>query len=1243
MDLLSRPDLAWTRHSARVSAALATALALMPAVAGGRAAAQTPPPATVEPAPGTTALTYRLADDWFDVPYSGTLARIRMPVDVSSGPDGTVYVLDSEVMHQLPTLYGSNPYVSRLHIINPDAGTPRRVVDLKPWLTTGYRLDATSDGAIAIIGDTARVVFLGPDGRLLGQWELPGHALRDIASLPDRRLAVATDKGILVIDPAGGPSREIAVADLGIDVPDPGYRYSVTRLDAALDGRITALVYANRSCPQPTSPPRTPPTPSPTSTPRPSLAGPLQVFDAPASGQGAAQTSPPCDKAMAITLRPDFTLQAVLPIGSGRTDIAVRDGQVYAPSYGMPGDLFQVGALDEKGPSVHYRRASLLPGVNHRRGSKPNGISIDVTPDGGIIATWMGEDRFTEGPVRLGIPGQDPSLPVGLAYVDIPEVTGPIRPRAVTAGADGLSVLDGAHVRAHIVSSSPKVVDEQALYNATQRWTFDGRLVGQWADMRWNWDAWRLGTDVSDFGAPQDIAAVGPVLYTATPGGVWLRTSMLEPTWFSGVPGIHLIAVDADETVVVAFDVAGSQVIVWAPDGRQTAAWPLVADGRSVAATDLTVGDGRVYIADTGRNRVLVRSLSGNDLGEWRTHDGPQRLDMTPDGDIVVLGRGGWGLRYTPDGALRAAWRMPGAFGVKRLEGTDITAGPDGSVYVTYSRVTVGSAIDRSQDVIEAAGIWRFEMAVPPADPSPPSPDPQHCLVDVDKVASPARVSLGSPVSIALTVQGECPKEPLPEQILFVVDTSWSMNDGFNAAWQPPGALERARRVLVPLLGALDPSVVDVGLVTFGDGAALQTVLSDDIADLRSRILRAQADGDTRMGAGVDLAHGELNGPRRVAGARRAIVIVSDGVFKDDPRAAIAAARADGIDVHALIVTTPEFTSDVRASLVAMLGADHLDIDPSPDRAKAIIDAIGAWRTEPNVFDTLTVRDVIPGNMRYVVGSAMPTAAWDAATRTLTWTLPPRPAGMRVTLTYAVVPEEAGTWPTNVQADATWRDVRGGAGQLRFPVPHVDVVTGTRIFLPFATRTVCARWTRPIDLVLLQDISSSMSERAADGQRTKLAVAVDAASLFLDRLNAIRDRVAIVAFDADARVVAPLSNDFGAASLGLAKLRAGRGTRIDRGLTVATTVLSENSRALALPVVVLLSDGLQNGSADPVRAALPELRAIGARVFVVGYGQTVDEALLREIAGDPADYRYAPAVEDLRAVYDGVGRTLLCP
>ena len=46
-----------------------------------------------------------------------------------------------------------------------------------------------------------------------------------------------------------------------------------------------------------------------------------------------------------------------------------------------------------------------------------------------------------------------------------------------------------------------------------------------------------------------------------------------------------------------------------------------------------------------------------------------------------------------------------------------------------------------------------------------------------------------------------------------------------------------------------------------------------------------------------------------------------------------------------------------------------------------------AGRIEAGVlFETITIDDEIPSNMRYLVGSAVPAATWDSGRRVLTWT-----------------------------------------------------------------------------------------------------------------------------------------------------------------------------------------------------------------------------------------------------------------
>ena len=324
-------------RSAAIVLAAAPVLAI--ALAGGRAAAQTAPPPTAEPAPGTTALTYRLAGDWFDVPYGGSMARVRQPRDLSSGVDGTVFVLDAAVRN--PATGDSSQRRQVLHVIAPD-GTLRRVVDLAPMGITAQRIDATWDGELAVLGlgpgrltDTNRVLLLEPDGRLRGSWDFPGHDGNDVASLPDGRIVVASEGDVVVIDPAGRTTHRIPLAGLGIDPPEHGYEYYITRLDAASDSRLTALVFATRSCPPRQLPPYTPGTPRPTATPRPSVARSVHGSEEPDRPAVVAQAELPCSEHVAVTLNASLALERVLRLDNGYDDLAVRDGPVFVPNLSL--------------------------------------------------------------------------------------------------------------------------------------------------------------------------------------------------------------------------------------------------------------------------------------------------------------------------------------------------------------------------------------------------------------------------------------------------------------------------------------------------------------------------------------------------------------------------------------------------------------------------------------------------------------------------------------------------------------------------------------------------------------------------------------------------------------------------------------------------------------------------------------------------------------------------------------------
>ncbi len=240
-----------------------------------------------------------------------------------------------------------------------------------------------------------------------------------------------------------------------------------------------------------------------------------------------------------------------------------------------------------------------------------------------------------------------------------------------------------------------------------------------------------------------------------------------------------------------------------------------------------------------------------------------------------------------------------------------------------------------------------------------------------------------------------------------------------------------------------------------------------------------------------------------------------------------------------------------------------------------------------------------------------------------------------------------------------------------------DLAAIYRIILD--TFTYCGRSNRPpptpcvpesqhADIVLVLDTSTSM-QRPTRAGRTKLAAALEAASVFAEGLSLERDgygrqdRLALVGFNDTAWTQLSLSDDRAAIAEALAALpaRSAQGTRLDLALRQGVTAWRDSWRLPAnRPVIVLLSDGLPNrvpfgpGSTHPecpnqectVLAAATAAKQAGARVFTIGLGLEDDvlRRLLEEAASDPRDYAFAPDGEDLAAIYRQVaGRVRACP
>jgi Mg-chelatase subunit ChlD len=139
------------------------------------------------------------------------------------------------------------------------------------------------------------------------------------------------------------------------------------------------------------------------------------------------------------------------------------------------------------------------------------------------------------------------------------------------------------------------------------------------------------------------------------------------------------------------------------------------------------------------------------------------------------------------------------------------------------------------------------------------------------------------------------------------------------------------------------------------------------------------------------------------------------------------------------------------------------------------------------------------------------------------------------------------------------------------------------------------------------------------------------------------DQAAVVAYDAEAEVVQPLTGDKNAVKAALGSLTTGQGTRLDRGLeTAATEFLGSNHRPGNRPVMVFLSDGRQVEERDRVSGAARFARSLGITIFTVALGNDADRDLLLEVAGSASRAYYAPGPQDLAEIYSRVAGVVRC-
>lgn len=162
------------------------------------------------------------------------------------------------------------------------------------------------------------------------------------------------------------------------------------------------------------------------------------------------------------------------------------------------------------------------------------------------------------------------------------------------------------------------------------------------------------------------------------------------------------------------------------------------------------------------------------------------------------------------------------------------------------------------------------------------------------------------------------------------------------------------------------------------------------------------------------------------------------------------------------------------------------------------------------------------------------------------------------------------------------------------------------------------------------------------GESNALTAVKNTAIGFVDLMDLSIDQVGLVTFNDQATLDQPLSQDRNAVVEHINAIVSQGGTDIAAGTRTGVAELTSNRHnPNALPVLILLTDGISTGKDDAARDAVRIAKEAGIVIITIGLGD-VNDALLQELATTPQDYYKAPAVDTLGDIYERIAHNLTC-
>lgn len=175
--------------------------------------------------------------------------------------------------------------------------------------------------------------------------------------------------------------------------------------------------------------------------------------------------------------------------------------------------------------------------------------------------------------------------------------------------------------------------------------------------------------------------------------------------------------------------------------------------------------------------------------------------------------------------------------------------------------------------------------------------------------------------------------------------------------------------------------------------------------------------------------------------------------------------------------------------------------------------------------------------------------------------------------------------------------------------------------------------SQPISVLLALDVSASMAGPALEEAKA-------AAVSFLNGLEP-NDSVSVLTFADQVNLVVPFTTDKAAAASAVQLLQPAQagGTTLNQATDDSLRAVS--SEGTSYRAVVLLSDGVDNGSTLPQESVLTTAGALGVPVFAIGLGEEIDRAYLEAVATESGgSFAETPSPEGLAQLYAEAGELL---